>query len=225
MRVALFDLDGTILRGNSWHAYFSWVVRSRPWFAATLLPWVGLRRLRLISGATLRRAALLPLRGADRDVISVVGEEIAFTRLRGLVRDAARREIDRCRTRNYTIALATAAFDFLAEPIAKELGISEIACTRLDYQSGRFTGRIVGEELRGDAKAEAVRALLAGRGIDWRESCAFSDDPEDAPLFSLVGTSTLVTSLRRERGRRLAGVRVVDWDLDNASGDRMTPES
>jgi len=134
-------------------------------------------------------------------------------RLRPLVRPAARWEILRSVADGCVPVFATGAFDFLAQPLAVELGVAEVIGTRLEFADGCCRGRIAGPELRGAAKAGAVRAHFEGRGVDWAGSRAFSDDREDAPLLSLVGEPWFVSRGAVPDEGLPAAVRGVDWDV------------
>jgi len=210
MRLAIFDLDGTVLRGNSWRVYFWWTVRRRPGRAAGLLCALARRAAVLLDGRGLREAALAPLRGLDAKAVRAVGAELVARRLSAQIRPQARRELARCVAEGFEPVLATGAFDFVAEALAAELGIRRVVCTRLAYGGdGLCEGRIQGVETRGRAKAEAVRAMLDGRAVDWPGSRAFSDDMEDVPLFALVGRPVLVT---RAAANAPKGIDVANWD-------------
>lgn len=212
MRPALFDLDGTVLRGNSWHEYFWWSLRRWPTRAPGLLIRLALRRGGFITAEDLREAALHPLRGLNVAAIAEIGRGICAERLVSRVRPVARREIARARAEGCEPVLATGAFDFLAMPLAEALGIREVVCSRLEFRDGRCLGKILGAETRGAEKAEAVRRHFAGREIDWTRGRAFSDDLEDIPLWSLVGEGTWVTSTQTRPAALPEHVRVVSWD-------------
>jgi phosphatidylglycerophosphatase C len=212
MRLALFDLDGTVLRGNSWQLYFWWLVRARPLLAPGLVGRLALRAAGGLSGRALREAALRPWRGASPAELAAVGRRMLDKRLLAEVRPAARREIARAIADGCEPVLATAAFDFLAAAVAEELGVREVVSTRLEFAGGRFTGRIAGTELRGDAKAAVVCARFTGREVDWAASRAFSDEVEDTPLFRLVGEPVLVARGAVRPPGLPANVRVADWD-------------
>ena len=64
---------------------------------------------------------------------------------------------------------------------------------------GRYTGELVGDILHGPAKAEAVAALAAQRGIDLSGSSAYSDSINDLPLLELVGDPRAVNPDRKLR--------------------------
>jgi HAD superfamily hydrolase (TIGR01490 family) len=212
MRLALFDLDGTVLRGNSWHEYFWWTARNRPALAPGLLARLAMRCVGLMRPDTLRAAALRPLGGLETAAVAEFGARVCAERLRALVRPVAREEIARARADGCEPVLATGAFDFLAKPLAAELSVREIVCTRLDYAGEICLGRVAGVEARGRAKADAVRERFAGREVDWARSRAYSDDVEDAPLFALVGEPVLVARGTIRPVSLPANVKVADWD-------------
>lgn len=213
MKPAIFDLDGTILRGNSWTAFYWRTWMRRPRCAAGLAWATALRAAGRLDGRGLREAALASLRGLSAEMVTAEGERLWTKTLSSWVRPAARREIAARRAAGYATGLATGAFDFVAEAAARELKLEVWACTRLEYRDGVCTGRIAGAEARGTEKASAVKAALAGREVDWAEACSFSDDAEDAPLWRLTGERVWV----RRRGSGDVGigepgVRGEDWD-------------
>ncbi len=211
MRLAIFDVDGTVLRGNSWQEYFWWTVREGRAAAPGLLGRLVLRKAGLLSARALREAALRPLRGLKEDEVAAVGRRLFDERLRKQVRGAARAEVERVRKDGFVPVLATGAFEFLAECVAEELGVTEIVCTRLEYEGGRCAGRIHGAETRREAKAAAVQDKFAGRAVDWAGSRAYSDDAEDAPLWALVGDRVMIRPMGGRGRSQPDGVRVLEW--------------
>lgn len=214
MRLAIFDVDGTLLRGNSWQAYFWWAVGEWPAAAPGLLARLVLRKSGLLKAQALRDAALRPLRGKTSAEVEDVGRRVFEMRLRGQIRSEARREIERVRAEGFVPVLATGAFDFLARRVAEELGVSEVVSTRLGFERGMCAGCIHGAETRGEEKAAEVRGHFAGRPVEWAESRAYSDDVEDAPLWALAGDRVLVRAVGKETIQPPEGVRVVTWADD-----------
>jgi putative phosphoserine phosphatase/1-acylglycerol-3-phosphate O-acyltransferase len=211
MRLAVFDLDGTVLRGNSWQEYFWWTLRSHPCRAPALLALLFLRQLRLIEARTLKNAALRTLRGASAAKVAALGERIFRERLNPTLRGIARTEVARARADGCELVLATGAFDFLARPVAAELGIAHVLCTRVEMHADVCAGRIDGTEVRGTIKAEALKSHFADRPVDWAGSRAFSDELEDLPLLSLVGTPTFVARSGVRPDGLPAHIPVVGW--------------
>ena len=97
--------------------------------------------------------------------------------------------------------LVTATPAELAAIIAARLGLTGALGTVAEHRAGRYTGRLMGEVLHGEAKAQAVRALAEREGLDLARCSAYSDSINDLPLLSLVGHPVVVnpdSALRAE---------------------------
>lgn len=221
VRLAIYDLDRTITRVGTWtplliHA----VTRRAPWRLA-LLPVV-------LGAAGLRAAGLL-----HRDRLKQVMHRMALGRLtpaqaeslaaRWLVRfgpahirPAARAQIAADRAAGYRIVIATAAYAFYAQAIARELGADGLIATRTATDaSGRLLPRIAGDNCYGPAKLAMVTAWLSAQGIARAaaEVRVYSDHVSDVPLLAWADEAVAVNphaALAREARRR--GWRQVDWD-------------
>jgi putative phosphoserine phosphatase/1-acylglycerol-3-phosphate O-acyltransferase len=85
------------------------------------------------------------------------------------------------------VAIATSAAPFQVEPVARELGIDHVLCTRLEVRDGVITGKSRGPILWGRAKADAVRDFAKREGVDLRRSHFYADGDEDVALMRQVG--------------------------------------
>ena len=98
--------------------------------------------------------------------------------------------------------LVTATPVEVAGVIARRLGLTGALGTVAETKDGVYTGRLVGEILHGEAKAEAVRALAEREGLDLSRCSAYSDSANDIPLLSMVGQP-----VRHQPGRQAAQPR------------------
>jgi HAD superfamily hydrolase (TIGR01490 family) len=124
--------------------------------------------------------------------------------------------------------LVTATPQELAQIIADRLGLTGALGTVAETSDGAYTGRLVGDVLHGQAKADAVEALAAREELDLAQCTAYSDSINDLPLLSLVGTAVAVnpdSALRaeaRDRGWEIrdfrAGRKVVRIGVPAALG-------
>jgi alcohol-forming fatty acyl-CoA reductase len=81
----------------------------------------------------------------------------------------------------------------LARAMARRLpGTVEVAATELETCDGRWTGRLAGEHLRGEAKARALRHLAARHGLNLGESYAYGNSLADLPMLEAVGRPVAV---------------------------------
>jgi len=109
--------------------------------------------------------------------------------------------------------LVTATPVELAGIIAHRLGLTGALGTVAEVVDGHYTGRLVGELMHGEAKAEAVRALAEREGLDLSRCTAYSDSSNDLPMLTLTGRAIAVnpdTELRavaRSRGWEIRDFR------------------
>jgi len=99
------------------------------------------------------------------------------------------------------VFIVTAAPVELARIVADRLGLTGALGTVSEVEHGRWTGRLVGELLHGQAKAEAVTRLAAERGYDLTRCAAYSDSINDLPLLALVGCPHAVNPDRKLRAQ------------------------
>ena len=97
--------------------------------------------------------------------------------------------------------LVTATPVEVAGVIARRLGLTGALGTVAETGDGVYTGRLVGEILHGEAKAEAVRALAEREGLDLAGCSAYSDSANDIPLLSMVGQPCAINPDGRSCGR------------------------
>jgi putative phosphoserine phosphatase/1-acylglycerol-3-phosphate O-acyltransferase len=83
--------------------------------------------------------------------------------------------------------IASSALPFQVEPLARELGVDRVLCTRLRVSNGACTGEIDGRMLWGRAKADAVRDLAAHEGVDLTQSFGYANGAEDVDFLEAVG--------------------------------------
>jgi HAD superfamily hydrolase (TIGR01490 family) len=215
MRLAVFDFDGTLLRGNSWQIFLWWSFARWPTRSPFVFMALAARQARLLTGARLRDVALRPLRGLDAAAVGELGDSVFRSRLRRRLRLAARREVAAARANGMVPVIATSAFDFLVAPVAVDLGVKDVISTKLAYTNGVCLGCTLKPEPRAEQKAAALRRHFASRDIDWERSTAFSDELEDLPLLMCVGQGTLV-GWRGPRPSNLSStIQIVDWEASS----------
>ena len=86
------------------------------------------------------------------------------------------------------VAIALAA-RLAVRGIAASIGV---CATRLEEANGKWTGRIVGEAMFGEAKARAVRRLAAEEGFELAGCYAYGDGASDRWLLDAVGKPAAV---------------------------------
>ncbi len=213
--VAVFDLDGTITRTDSFRSFIR--AAALPSHPAALLA---------LPGAIMRARGNVAARGAVKEAVMDLLhggrprarlEEMAarFTAqlLDRLVKPGAARAIADHRAAGTRLLLATASPDLWANPIGQALGFEAVLATRLAWTSdGRFAGRFDGPNLLGEAKARAVRAWMEAQAGGATPAHAYTDHHHDLPMLLLAAAPVAVDptpGLQAEAARR--GIPVVRW--------------
>lgn len=210
-KLALFDLDHTLLSADSDDEWFNFLVERGSVDRTTEVAAHAdlARRYREGDAGTLEycefflrffvpheRSTLLAWRDAYM-------RERIVPRIPGSARDLLERH------RADLVVIATATNRFLTEPIAAELGVAHLIATEPELRDGRFTGRVLGTPSFREGKAARVEQWLAARGQSlaaFSQSWFYSDSINDRTLLERVTHPVAVDPdaqlgrLARERG-------------------------
>lgn len=204
MTIALFDLDHTLLDGDSDYLWGEYLcdrgVVDRDWYRSE-----NARYYRAYREGTLDIHEFLNfgLRPLSRHLLETLHRWRAdFVRDYILPRipDQAHRLLDRHRAHGHRLAIVTATNRFVTEPIAAALGVPELLATEPEMRAGRYTGRVSGTPCFREGKIAHVEAWLARLGEDWEESWFYSDSHNDLPLLERVTHPVAVNADARLAG-------------------------
>jgi HAD superfamily hydrolase (TIGR01490 family) len=190
---AFFDVDNTIMRGASIY-YFARGLAARKMFGARDLARFAWGQVAFrLSGEKVghidaaREAALAFVAGHTVAEIVSLSEEIYDETMADRIWEGTRNLAQRHIDAGQRVWLVTATPADLADVIATRLGFTGALGTVAEAADGRYTGRLVGELLHGQAKAAAVSALAKREGLDLSRCAAYSDSFNDLPMLSIVG--------------------------------------
>jgi HAD superfamily hydrolase (TIGR01490 family) len=184
--LAVFDLDGTLTTRDSFMPFMLYV--AGPWRFLVRLPAVvailAAMALRLLSRQRAKEAVLsLFVRGMPEAQLRQLGEDYAHERLPALLRPQAMERLAWHRRKGHRCALASASPAIYVEPWGVAAGFDEVFATRLEADGrGVLTGRIAGENCRGEEK---VRRLQSHYGeLGELTLHGYGDSPSDRPLLA-----------------------------------------
>jgi len=135
----------------------------------------------------LMSATTAAYRGLAESVLEELGQEVFDKHLATQIYPESRALVRAHQDAGHTVAIVSSATRYQAEPMARELGIDHVLCTRLEVESGVFTGRVIRPTCYGEGKATAARDLAALHDIDIAQSWFYTDSDEDLPLLEIVG--------------------------------------
>jgi putative phosphoserine phosphatase/1-acylglycerol-3-phosphate O-acyltransferase len=188
---AFFDLDRTLLAGFSARAFVRELVRSGRIGAAALAQGVAAATQFQLGGIGFSgfvAASVGALKGMAEHELVEMGERLFTDELAAAVYPESRALVHAHQKKGHTVAVVSSALRYQIEPLARDLGIEHVMCTRLDIRpDGTFSGSVVHPTCYGVGKAVAGRAFAVERGIDLQQSFFYTDSEEDLPLLDLVG--------------------------------------
>ncbi|NNF52369.1 MAG: HAD family hydrolase [Gammaproteobacteria bacterium] len=105
---------------------------------------------------------------------------------------AARSLLAKHRSAGHTLVIITLTNRFVSEPIAAELGVDALLATVPEMSHGQLTGRIVGEPCYQLGKIAHLQAWMEKRGENLDNSYFYSDSMNDLPLLEAVSCPVVV---------------------------------
>ena len=194
MNLALFDLDGTLLHGDSDHAFGEFVI-ARGWADAAAYKTRNDAFYADYAAGRLDIHAYVDFatqawRDRSADELAQASQAFLTDYVLPMVTPAARALVQQHRAAGDDIALVTATNDFVTRPIAGLFGIDELIATELARDgTGRILGRIQGTPAFRDGKIARVQQWLAAKGrtlADYERCTFYSDSTNDLPLLEHV---------------------------------------
>jgi HAD superfamily hydrolase (TIGR01490 family) len=191
MRLALFDLDNTLLAGDS---DFEWAqfliekeVLDREVYEARNRHFYEAYKAGTLDIHEFLDFQLKPLARHPRKQLDHWHAEFMQKKILPIITQKARDLIDS--HRDDARVVITATNRFVTAPIARELGIENLIATEPEEIGGEFTGRANGVPSFREGKVERLKSWMAEHGIEWEsvgETWFYSDSLNDLPLLSLV---------------------------------------
>jgi HAD superfamily hydrolase (TIGR01490 family) len=217
VKLALFDLDGTLIAKDSDHAFGEFLVE---------LGWAdGMAFKRdndffyqqYVAGTLDIDAyvefATRPWRDRSEDEQRSAIARFMREQMQPAIGAAARSLVRAHLAAGDRVAIATSTNEFITRPIADAFGVATLIATQLERDAhGRVTGRIRGVPSLRAGKVIRVQQWLAAEGLrlsDFEASVFYSDSTNDLPLLELVSEpvatnpSAALEAIARERGWRI----------------------
>jgi len=187
---AFFDVDGTILAGFSAVAFMRERVTSGRMSPSELGESL-MGTLAYAMGRTgfsgFMAAHTAAYRGLAESSMQELGEEIFEKYLAAEIYPESRALLRAHQECGHTVAIVSSATPYQVEPLARDLGVKHVLCTRLEVEDGVFTGRVMLPTCFGVGKTNAASKLAAEVGVDLGQSYFYSDSKDDLPFLEEIG--------------------------------------
>lgn len=218
MTLAIFDLDNTLIAGDSDHQWGEFLVRRGDVDAEHYQAANDRFYQDYLDGSldilAYQQFVLSELKGRPpeqldalrRTFMEEVIDDLWLPRAEALVADH--------RERGHTLMIITATNDFITAPIAERLGVPHLIATRAERDdNGFYTGRVAGVPSYREGKVERLGQWLESHGESLAGSWFYSDSHNDLPLLGKVDNPVAVDpdptleQAARERGWPILSLR------------------
>jgi HAD superfamily hydrolase (TIGR01490 family) len=194
--LAIFDLDHTLLSGDSDHAWGQFLVdskivepehhqRQNDYFYEQY-------KAGSLDIEEYLAFALKPLTEQPLDVMLALRETFIEERIKPLITNKARALIAQHRQAGDELLIITATNAFVTRPIASLLGFEELIAPEPEIINGQYTGGITGIPSFQQGKVIRLEMWLKEKQIDLAGAFFYSDSHNDLPLLNIVDNPVAV---------------------------------
>lgn len=197
-QLALFDLDNTLLAGDSDHAWGEFLISKQLVDAATHRS-VNDRYYQQYREGNLDihgyvRFTLQPIMALSKSQRLALHAEFMRNTITPLYLPKADALVAKHRDRGDLTLIITATNEFITEPIAQRFQVEHLLATALEMEADRFTGRIAGTPCYQIGKVEKLEQWLQTQssGLTLNNATFYSDSINDLPLLERVANPIAV---------------------------------
>ena len=196
MVLAIFDLDNTLLAGDSDYLWGRFLVEKGlvdgAYYERENERFFQQYKAGQLDIHEFMRFSLTPLRKNTPQALNRLREEFLETRISPLITDSARQLVEKHRAAGDTLLIITATNAFVTRPIAHRFGIENLIATEPETLDGYFTGEVEGEPSFREGKVTRLLQWLEESGETLQGSWFYSDSHNDLPLLERVDNPVAV---------------------------------
>ncbi|WP_028534966.1 HAD family hydrolase [Paludibacterium yongneupense] len=195
MALAIFDLDDTLIDGDSASLWLRFLVREGH-APADMLPreaaMMDAYRAGRLDMESYMDFTLHPLRGRLVDEVAGWVRQYVASEVAPLVFPAARAALEDYRVQGRRRLVISATGEHLVGPIASHLGVADFLAIELGQSAGRYDGTTVGVLTYQHGKTIRLASWLEQNGESLQDSHGYSDSVNDVPLLDAVASGFVV---------------------------------
>ena len=197
MALALFDLDNTLLNGDSDHGWGMYLadigvvdaeqqkIRQDAFYQQYLSGTLDIIEFCEYQFEVLRDNSVAQLAEWHAGFMQTVIEPMIATGKAEL--------LEKHQDAGDDVLIITATNDFVTAPIAKRLGVDILLATQAEFINGAYTGKVAGTPCYQEGKVARLNKWLAENDKRFENSYFYSDSVNDLPLLERVDTPIAVT--------------------------------
>lgn len=193
MKIAFFDIDGTLTRRSSERWFIRHLMRERILsggrIAVTAVCFALRYPIKLRRGFKENK---MYLRGLSTEAVERAARRCFEESIRPDVKKNVVEEIVKRKKDGFRIVLLSGSLRCLAEPMASFCGADDVLCSEVDVKDGRFTGRMISRHPYGFNKKRIAEEYATQSKASMNEACAFANEWPDRFLMTSVGEAVAV---------------------------------
>lgn len=200
-QVVVFDLDGTLIKGQSQKYFAKYLYRigiiSGVDFLAALIWFAGYRIGIIDDPGTAMNKFYSFLKGKDPRVVDEIARDFFNKELKAHINMATASTLGDHRKLGRRILIASNAPEFIVKCAAEFLKASDYLATKFEISSGVYTGRVTGDLMYNINKSKAVSNFIATQRLNHRALWVYTDHISDLPLLEIAKNKIVVNPDRK----------------------------
>ncbi|WP_428253093.1 HAD family hydrolase [Gynuella sp.] len=190
MTLAIFDLDNTLLNGDSDHAWGEFLIARQLVNADQHQQQNDFFYEQYMAGTldifAYQEFVLSFLTQYDETALEQLHQEFMTASIEPIILPQGRQLLAQHREQGHFIMIITATNDFITGPIANMLEVDHLIATQAEKINGRYTGRITGTPSFQQGKVIRLQQWLDENGESLDGAYFYSDSHNDLPLLQQV---------------------------------------
>lgn len=193
MKLALFDLDNTLIAGDSDFEWAQFLIEKkaldRELHEARNLEFYEQYKAGTLDIHEFLDFQLKPLSRHPKSQLESWRSEFIKNKIKPLIAPGTRELIEKHALDSDLCIIITATNSFVTAPIAQILGIDHLIATEPEIKDGEFTGKVLGTPCFQEGKVARLELWLDQHNLTWLsflQSWFYSDSLNDLPLLSKV---------------------------------------
>lgn len=196
MQLAIFDLDNTLLAGDSDYLWGQFLVDQghvdRAWYEGENRRYYDQYRAGTLDISEFCAFSMKPLTQHAPETLYAWRREFVRTRIEPVVAAGTLALLEKHRAQGDRLLITTATNRFITEPIAELLGVGDLIATDPEMAQGRYTGRVSGLPNFQGGKVKRLQAWRSQQADAFARTTFYSDSHNDLPLLLLADTAVAV---------------------------------
>jgi len=190
MSLSIFDLDNTLLNGDSDYLWGQFLAEQGivdgPSYERKNQEFYDQYKQGSLDIYEFLAFSLKPLSEHPLEKLLALRERFMHDKILPIMLDKAKQLVDEHRSRGNTLMIITATNRFVTQPIADALGIPHLLATDPEMINDQYTGKVAGIPCFQEGKVSRLQHWLTKNTADLTDSWFFSDSHNDIPLLDIV---------------------------------------